>query len=281
MSETDLSLESRMKLHDVRNHIHLYTGKRALRARVREQLDGVIVRSLEELEKGGGPPSLTEALEEGRELLGELVDHDHSMDLAFDRIMGIVLSSYDPGNVRVVSLARLVADEVAYFHSDLRRLPVDRLTFAAHYDPHVKADPERLRRVLDNLILNAADALFAEAGGIEVSVDLHSVLEPRAGVGGEVGPGNYGTLTVRDEGAGMDPEQLDWAFRAGATTKEHHAGLGLAFVRQVVAESGASLEVIPVEPHGTQLRIYFPLVTSTTGSSLTPAGGVSESDGAG
>ncbi|NIU76807.1 MAG: hypothetical protein GWN71_25580, partial [Gammaproteobacteria bacterium] len=87
----------------------------------------------------------------------------------------------------MISLAKLVAGEVAYFHSDLRRLPVDRLTFTAHFDPHVRADPQRLCRLIDNLIINASDALFDEVGGIEVAVDLHAVLDPRPGVGGPIG----------------------------------------------------------------------------------------------
>lgn len=272
----ELDLESRMKLHDIRDHMHLYAGRRELKEMTLGRLDELFTRALRELERGEEHDRVLETLAEGRELFGEFLVHDRSMDSAYDRIVAIVLSTADPGATEPMSLARVVREEVAYFHNDLRLLPADRLVFVAQSDPWIECDEIRLRRVLANLLTNAAEAVTegnGEDGGVTVEVDLASVAEPRDGVLSEITSGNYATLVVRDEGAGIPESSVQEFFKPGVTRKEDHLGLGLTFVKQVAEEMDAHIEIVPVEPRGTAIRLFIPLVDPPEGRAVSGAAG--------
>lgn len=256
---TDLSMDARMKMHDIRHHMQRYSGSREVKQLLRSRLSEEFLAAIEALDGGGDPGVVRTRLAASRDVFAEFSDHDDSMDEAFERIIAIVFSSRDPEAVRPLPLAELVREEVAYFHRDLRRLPAERLVFSASFDPWVAADPVRVRRLVDNLVMNAAEALDGGDGCVLAEVDLHAVLEERPGVLGPIPPGNYATLTVQDDGCGLDPERAERVFRAGVTTKVDHNGLGLTYVRQTVDDARGFIEVLPAEPRGTKIRIYLPL----------------------
>ncbi len=85
------------------------------------------------------------------------------------------------------------------------------------------ADEGQLRRALLNLVRNAIQAT------------------PR---GGHVTLASAGTtLCVADTGKGMPPDQLGKIFDAFYTTKEQGTGLGLAFVKEIVADLGGKIDI--------------------------------------
>jgi signal transduction histidine kinase len=85
----------------------------------------------------------------------------------------------------------------------------------------LKGDPNALYDMLVNLIRNAADASAARPAPIRVGLEQ---------VGGSL------QLTVRDEGAGIRPDDLDRIFEPGFTTKDfgEGSGMGLVVVHSVV-----------------------------------------------
>jgi signal transduction histidine kinase len=255
-----ISLDARMKMHDIRHHLQRYSGSREAKEVLRSRLADEFLAAVAALEQGSDPGEVRTRLENTREVFADFSDHDESMDDAFDRIVGIVFSSWDAQERKRFSLAELAREEVAYFHRDLRRMHADRLVLAVNYDAWIEADPVLVRRLVGNLIRNAAEALDEGDGSVQVEVDLHAVLEQRAGPLGPVAEGNYATLTVIDEGCGLDPDTVEKIFRAGYSSKPDHAGLGLTYVRQVVEDACGCIEVTPGEEKGTAIRVYLPLV---------------------
>ena len=261
-----MSLDTRMKMHDIRHHMQRYSGSREAKEVLRSRLADEFLAAVAALEQGSDPGEVRDRLEKTRDVFAEFSDHDESMDDAFDRIVGIVFSSWDAQERKRFSLAELAREEVAYFHRDLRRMPTDRLVLSVNYDAWIEADPVLVRRLVGNLIRNAAEALDGGDGSVLVEVDLHAVLEERAGPLGPIVGGNYATLTVVDEGCGLEPDAVDKIFRAGYSSKPDHAGLGLTFVRQVVEDACGCIEVTPGEEKGTVIRVYLPLVEPPAGS---------------
>ncbi|HSM35725.1 MAG TPA: ATP-binding protein [Longimicrobiales bacterium] len=249
-----------MKMHDIRHHLQRYSGSREAKDVLRSRLAEEFLAAVAALEQGSSPDEVRIRLENTRDVFAEFSDHDESMDDAFDRIVGVVFSSWNTQKRTRFSLAELAREEVAYFHRDLRRMPTDRLVLSVNYDPWIEADPVLVRRLVGNLIRNAAESLDEGEGSVLVEVDLHAVLEERPGPLGPIGHGNYATLTVVDEGCGLDPDTVDKIFRAGYSSKPEHAGLGLTYVRQVVEDACGCIEVTPGEEKGTAIRVYLPLV---------------------
>ncbi len=257
----ELTLESRMKLHDIRDHMHHYAGRRQVKAMTRERLEAAFLRVVEMVQGQAPKGEVDEAVERLHATFQDFTGHDQLMEAAYDRIIGILLSSQDSDAMVALNLAEVVRDEVAYYHRDLRLLPAERVTFISHYEPWVLANEVRLRRLAGNLLKNAADALSEErdTDGVTVEVDVGSVLEAREGVGPDVDPGNYATLDFRDDGGGIPEDVAEHLFQPGYTSKKGHMGLGLTFVKQVVDEMNGRIEIVQLES-GTLIRMYFPLV---------------------
>lgn len=110
----------------------------------------------------------------------------------------------------------------------------------------VLADPEQFRRVVINLIDNAAEAVEhspLKAIGVRTRLDAErDVVE----------------LSVSDSGPGISPETREKLFLPYFTTKGRGTGLGLAIVSRIVAEHGATIRVEDNEPAGTRFVIELP-----------------------
>jgi signal transduction histidine kinase len=112
---------------------------------------------------------------------------------------------------------------------------------------HLKGDPNALYDMLVNLIRNAADACAGRPAPVRVSLEQ---------------AGGFLRLTVRDEGAGIRPQDLERIFEPGFTTKEfgEGSGMGLVVVQNVVRTMfGGSIKFESSVGHGTTATVSFPI----------------------
>ncbi|MEK7393289.1 MAG: response regulator, partial [Fibrobacterota bacterium] len=101
----------------------------------------------------------------------------------------------------------------------------------------VKLGDSQLDQILTNLCLNARDSI-AGCGKIEVVTSEIRLDRDSALLDPECKEGNYGVLTVKDNGSGMDPETMEHAFEPFFTTKAQGkgTGLGLSTVEGIVRQ---------------------------------------------
>ena len=124
-------------------------------------------------------------------------------------------------------------------------------------------DPEQFRRVVINLVDNAAEALQdAYVREIEVST----------------APGHAPDmieLAVSDSGPGISPEDKEKLFLPYFSTKGRGTGLGLAIVSRIVSEHGGTIRVEDNRPSGSRFLIETPAAEPVSGAYLAPAGAAS------
>jgi PAS domain S-box-containing protein len=131
----------------------------------------------------------------------------------------------------------------------------------------VMGDATQLRQILMNLILNAADALGATGGRIDIVTGIRwlgSEFFAAARTGEDLSPGNYVVLEVRDTGCGMSPETLAKIFDPFFTTKFTGRGLGLAAVLGIVRGHHGALHVQSEVAVGTTFTLALPPCNQTT-----------------
>src|SRR6202795_3698985 len=108
--------------------------------------------------------------------------------------------------------------------------------------PEISADPDLLHRALQNLVLNAIDAM--PQGG-ELTIRTETL-------------GDRVEISVSDTGSGLTQEECGRLFTPYYTTKQHGTGLGLAIVQSVVSDHGGKISVESTQEKGTTFRIELP-----------------------
>jgi two-component system nitrogen regulation sensor histidine kinase NtrY len=113
--------------------------------------------------------------------------------------------------------------------------------------PAIKADPELLRRVVVNLIDNAAEAM-------EGSAVRALAIATAPGADGETVH-----IEVADSGHGISPEDKDKLFLPHFSTKDRGTGLGLAISGRIIAEHHGTIRVEDNTPVGARFVIELPV----------------------
>jgi len=107
----------------------------------------------------------------------------------------------------------------------------------------ILADTEQLRRALQNLVLNAMDAM--PKGG---TLTIRTILE-----------NEVLRITISDTGTGLTHEECGRLFTPYYTTKQHGTGLGLAIVQSVVSDHHGKILVESRVNQGTTFVIELPV----------------------
>jgi two-component system, NtrC family, nitrogen regulation sensor histidine kinase NtrY len=144
-----------------------------------------------------------------------------------------------------VNLNDVVRDVAKLFEAQFGAVGRPPITPELHLDeelPAIQADSTMLHRAVENLVLNAMDAM--PAGGVLMLRTAHK--------DGTV------TLEVSDTGAGLTPEETERIFTPYYTTKQHGTGLGLAIVQSVVSDHGGRISVESESGVGTSFHIELP-----------------------
>ena len=106
-------------------------------------------------------------------------------------------------------------------------------------------DAERIERVIENLVLNALEAMAEKSGAITIEAEREA--------GGTV------AFSIRDTGPGMSQTFIDnRLFHPFATTKRNGVGLGLYTCRQVVQANAGYIEVHSIAGAGATFRVVLP-----------------------
>ena len=126
----------------------------------------------------------------------------------------------------------------------------------------VEGDPGQLHQVLTNLCANAAQAMAADGGRLEVG--LHELFADAEFCTRHpaLKPGLHVVLTVTDTGPGMPPDMLPRIFDPFFTTKpvNEGSGMGLAVVHGIVAGHGGSIHPYSEPGQGSSFKVLLPAV---------------------
>lgn len=125
----------------------------------------------------------------------------------------------------------------------------------------ILADGNHIEQVIMNLVVNAQDAI---SGNGAITIETAPAVLDDAYASMHIGAkaGRYLTLTVSDNGCGMDRETQQHIFEPFFTTKGvgHGTGLGLSTVYGIVKQHGGSIWVYSEAGMGSTFKLYFPAV---------------------
>jgi PAS domain S-box-containing protein len=117
-----------------------------------------------------------------------------------------------------------------------------------------EADRNQLGQVLDNILINARQAM--PLGGT-VDIQARNLAES-APLPPDLEPGDYVAVTIRDQGVGIPREILPRIFDPFFTTKQDGSGLGLATSFSIIKKHGGTLTAASGDGQGAAFTLYLP-----------------------
>lgn len=120
--------------------------------------------------------------------------------------------------------------------------------------PEILGDPEQLKEVLVNIMVNACEAM-GSGGSIVIREEVDTTL-----------PGApAAVIRVSDSGPGISGVTKEKLFQPFYTTKEDGTGLGLSIAGRIIEEHRGRLEVYSKEGEGATFTITLPMEESDFG----------------
>jgi PAS domain S-box-containing protein len=180
---------------------------------------------------------------ESREAIEHIRDAVGSMEvivnelLDYTREITLQVDEYDIG--------KIVRSAVFGMDEDLRKRGVVVEVADAGSPRTAFVDGIRIKQVVNNIVKNAVEA--APAGGGRVAIRV-------SGENGIV------RLSVRDDGPGMGPDELEKVFQPFYTTKAQGVGLGMSIVKRLIEMHGGEVRVESAPGRGTVVSVLLPRV---------------------
>jgi len=110
--------------------------------------------------------------------------------------------------------------------------------------PKISVDPEQIKKVIENLLINARDAMNGKG-----EICIKAQHDPK-----------WFELLVIDNGCGITKEFVEnHLFRPFQTTKHNGMGIGLYHCKSIVEAHGGNIEVETEEGKGSTFRIILPM----------------------
>lgn len=118
----------------------------------------------------------------------------------------------------------------------------------------IEVDPGQIRQVIQNLIINAIQAMpmggTIEIRGENLRIENNSLLPLEVG--------NYVKASFTDTGVGIPQEQLQKIFDPYFTTRQQGSGLGLATAHSIINKHNGHISVESESGKGATFHIYLP-----------------------
>ncbi len=192
-------------------------------------------------------------LDEVRMALADITSDAERASAIIERVRALAMRS--PAEKIPLRVEDVVNDVVALTatESAARRMTI-RAEMAADL-PLVLGDRVQLQQVVLNLVVNGMDAM--------TTVDEQ---ERRLKIRGsrDVQDGNFGvTISVQDQGIGLNGAEMGRLFEAFYTTKAHGMGMGLAISRSIIEMHGGRLWAEPNQGPGATFSFSVPAAPST------------------
>ena len=140
--------------------------------------------------------------------------------------------------------------------------------YKANLEPgsfRIVGEGRQLKRAIGNILLNAAEALGAGGGEIQLHTRRVSFEQTPEGFAPAIAPGEYAAIRIVDSGPGMPEAVRARAFDAFFSTKFSGRGLGLAAVFGIVRSHKGGVRILSRPGAGTTVELLLPLKADPVG----------------
>jgi two-component system, NtrC family, sensor histidine kinase HydH len=185
--------------------------------------------------------ALTDDLEGARESARDIIAETDRLTRWTRELLLFSTTTNSDSQDATLDLNSVVADVVRDFQSRNKNSRLDISTELAPHLPHVRGLSEPATHVVTSMIANAAEAM-PKGGAINLATKLTA--------DGDV------LLSVRDNGPGLAPAEIERALKPFYSTKSGGTGLGLPLAQQIMQRFGGVLRLRP-QHKGLRVDLLF------------------------
>ena len=158
----------------------------------------------------------------------------------------VVVSKPSAPNRSACPLRSFLSDTVTLMESQSLLKNVDLKLNIAHDVPDiVYFDQSQIKQVLINTIQNAIEASIGSTGSVIIQCRPHSTQHTL-------------TITVEDNGIGMDEQEMSQILIPFYTTKDNGTGLGMAVSYRIIENHDGNISISSKKDIGTKVEINLP-----------------------
>lgn len=202
-------------------------------------------------------------LEEGRggpDCLERIRDAERAALEADGLVQQFMQFSHNDLEVRqALDVAQLVGSAAQIGLGGARRIQVSQRETAWK----AMGNPGQVQQLFQNILANAAEA---SPDGSTIHIELENLrivagaepVSPPAG-GGQIDPGDYLAVHVRDTGEGILARDLPHVFEPFFSRKELRQGLGLTVALSIARKHGGHIDIRSLPGRGTTVSVYLPV----------------------
>ena len=196
--------------------------------------------------------NLDPSQQEDLEVISEEIRH-------IDTIVRNFLEFSRPPKLKMqkVSPSEVVDQALQLLHHRLENYNVTTRLIRSRRLPEIWADPDQLKEVLVNLLVNACEAMGD--GGLITITETEDFVETT---------GPLTIIQVEDNGPGITESMQDKIFQPFYSSKEEGTGLGLSIAARIIQEHGGWIDLSSREGQGTTFSISLPFRKLKDGKNL-------------
>lgn len=171
-----------------------------------------------------------------REIVQSILKEIESMNRVMEELLRF--SRSEPVNKVNLSIAKLIGEII---HDTVKP---EHIHFTSSEHDIVRGDETLLKQAINNLLQNAKEA------GSEIWINVEK----------GISSGKEGLfISVRDNGDGIEADDIEKIFMPFYTRKAGGLGIGLSIVQKVAMAHGGTVDVESRKGHGSTFRLFLPL----------------------
>lgn len=182
------------------------------------------------------------------QLTRRIADSAHRANEIVQRIRGMA-ARHAPERV-LLDVNEVIDEALLFARHDLESRSITLSVERAPGLPSIWGDKVQLQQVIVNLLLNSIQAIAQ--GSAKGRIELRTIPD-----------GNDGfAISVRDNGPGIAPENLERVFEGFFTTKDDGIGIGLAICHSIIVAHGGRISASTHSEGGAMIEIRLPAATA-------------------
>ena len=159
----------------------------------------------------------------------------------------------------VLNIAKLTRDSLSLLRASLPA----QIHIVEHIEGdcfRIKGEAGQIQQIIMNLCNNSAQAMSKDGGVIDISVSNQKLESSETFTDMVLSPGDYVSLTLKDNGPGIPQDILHRVFEPFFTTKDidEGSGMGLSVVHGIVKSHNGGIRIISDPGRGVEVEICFP-----------------------